>query len=145
MIYGFMIEMLLTAIIMFALGRYGAKIFIQVLRIPPVILASLLVPMTFIGAYSIQNSIFDIWMCLAFGIIGYVMEKTDIPVAPAVLAVILGPMAEVNLRRGLLINHGDYSFLIDRPISVVILGLTIFVLVYPLIKQFRYWKRARSI
>lgn len=139
-IYGFMIQMLLTAVIMFVLGRYGARLFIQVLRVPPVLLASMLVPMTFIGAYSIQNSVFDIWMCLAFGMVGYAMEKTDIPVAPAVLAVILGPMAEVNLRRGLLINQGDYGFLVERPISLVILALTVLVLVFPLIRllQRRY-------
>ena len=136
-IYGFMIEMLLTAVIMFVLGRYGARIFIQVLRVPPVLLTTMLVPMTFIGAYSIQNSVFDIWMCLVFGMIGYLMEKLDIPVAPAVLAVILGPMAETNLRRGLVINQGDYMFLVERPISAVVLAMVAFVLVYPLIKAYR--------
>ncbi len=136
-IYGFMIEMLLTAMILLVLGRYGAKVFIQVLKIPPVLMTTMLVPMTFIGAYSIQNSIFDIWMCLAFGLIGYLMEKINIPVAPAVLAVILGPMAEANLRRGLLISRGDWTFLVQRPISVVILGGVLFILLYPLFKQFR--------
>lgn len=136
-IYGFMIEMLLTAIIMFVLGRYGARIFIQVLRVPPVLLTTMVVPMTFIGAYSIQNSIFDIWMCLVFGLIGYLMEKVDIPVAPAVLAIILGPMAETNLRRGLVINHGDYMFLVERPISGVVLFFTLFILIYPIIKGYR--------
>ena len=144
-IYGFMIQMLLTAVIMFVLGRFGARLFIQVLRVPPVLLATMLVPMTFIGAYSIQNSIFDIWMCLAFGVIGYAMEKTDIPVAPAVLAVILGPMAEVNLRRGLVINQNDYFFLLERPISCVIFFLTIFVLAYPVMKSLRSrWLERRS-
>ncbi|MEZ5590014.1 MAG: tripartite tricarboxylate transporter permease [Gammaproteobacteria bacterium] len=142
-IYGFMIEMLLTAIIMLVLGRYGARLFIQVLRIPPVLLSTMLVPMTFIGAYAIQNSVFDIWMCLAFGLIGYAMEKTDIPVAPAVLAVILGPMAEVNLRRGLLIHQNDYSFLIERPISLVILLLTILVCVFPMYRALRHRFRTR--
>jgi putative tricarboxylic transport membrane protein len=142
-IYGFMIQMLLTAGIMFVLGRYGARMFIQVLRVPPVLLTSMLIPMTFFGAYAIQNSIFDIWMCLVFGIVGYAMEKTDIPVAPAVLAVILGPMAEVNLRRGLLINQNDYWFLVERPISAIILVLTLLVLVVPAIRAALAWRRAR--
>lgn len=142
-IYGFMIEMLLTAIIMFVLGRYGARLFIQVLRVPPVLLVTMIVPMTFIGAFSIQNSMFDIWMCLAFGVVGYIMEKLDISVAPAVLALILGPMAETNLRRGLLINHGDYSFLFQRPLSLCIFLLTAFVLFYPLIRAWLH-KRAKA-
>ena len=142
-IYGFMIQMLLTAGIMFVLGRFGARLFIQVLRVPPVLLTTMLVPMTFIGAYAIQNSVFDIWMCLAFGVIGYAMEKMDIPVAPAVLAVILGPMAEVNLRRGLLINKNDYTFLVERPISLIILILTVLVLVFPLIRLVRK-RRSRT-
>lgn len=143
-IYGFMIQMLLTALIMLVLGRYGARLFIQVLRIPPVLLTTMLVPMTFIGAYTLQNSMFDVWMCLAFGIIGYAMEKTDIPVAPAVLAVILGPMAEVNLRRGLIINQNDITFVFDRPISVVIFLLTVLVLVFPAIRLIRGQFRART-
>jgi putative tricarboxylic transport membrane protein len=140
-IYGFMLQMLLTAILMFLLGRFGARTFIQVLRIPPVLLATMIVPMTVVGVYSLQNSVFDIWMCLAFGIIGYVMEKLDISVAPAVLALILGPMAESNLRRALLIGQGDVSLIFERPISLIILALTLLILFYPLI---RYLRRRRK-
>ncbi|MCG8510569.1 MAG: tripartite tricarboxylate transporter permease [Rhodospirillales bacterium] len=143
-IYGFMIQMLLTAFLMFLMGRFGARAFIQVLRIPPVLLATMIVPMTVIGVYSIQNSVFDIWMCLGFGIVGYAMEKLDISVAPAVLALILGPMAESNLRRVLLIGQGDVTLIFQRPISLIILVLTILVLSYPLIRRFRKSRSQRD-
>ncbi len=144
-IYGFMIQMLLTAFLMFVLGRYGARIFIQVLRIPPVLLATMIVPMTVIGVYSVQNSVFDIWMCLGFGVIGYAMEKLDISVAPAVLALILGPMAESNLRRVLLIGQGDVSLIFQRPISLIILALTVLVLSYPLLRYLRQGRRRQTV
>ena len=136
-IYGFMIQMLVTAFLMFVLGRFGARAFIQVLRLPPVLLATMIVPMTVVGVYSLQNSVFDIWMCLGFGVVGYIMEKLDISVAPAVLALILGPMAETNLRRTLLIGQGNIDLLFTRPISLIIMALTILVLAYPLIRHFR--------
>ena len=144
-IYGFMIQMLLTAFLMFLLGRYGARVFIQVLRIPPVLLATMIVPMTVIGVYSVQNSVFDIWMCLGFGVVGYAMEKLDISVAPAVLALILGPMAESNLRRVLLIGQGDVTLIFQRPISLIILALTVLVLCYPLWRLLRRGRQEHAV
>jgi putative tricarboxylic transport membrane protein len=63
------------------------------------------------------------WVCIAFGVIGYIMQKADMPSSPIILAVILGPMAESNLRRAVLMYEGSYSFLWTRPIAVVFLLL----------------------
>jgi putative tricarboxylic transport membrane protein len=88
-----------------------------------------------IGAFRLQNSMDDLYTMFAFGIIGYGMRKFDIPVAPAILALVLGDMAELALRRSLLLSLGDPMILISRPISVVLLLGALFSIVYPLVKK----------
>lgn len=136
-IYGFMLAMLITGVLMFVIGRFGAKLFVNVLRLPALLLAPMIVGLTVVGVYSINNTMFDVWLMLGFGLLGYAMDKMAIPSAPAVLAVILGPMAEAEFRRSLLISRGDVGFLFERPISMVLIGMVVLVLMVPL---YRRWK-----
>lgn len=133
--YGFMLSMLVTSILLLVVGSFGARIFISVLRLPALLLAPMIIAMTYLGIYSIGNSLFDVAMVTVIGIVGYAMEKMDMPLAPAVLAVILGPMAEVELRRSLLISQGDYGFLFSSPISLVLVALILVMLLSPLVKK----------
>jgi putative tricarboxylic transport membrane protein len=133
-VYGFMIAMLVTAILQLIIGWYGANFFVQFLRIPRIVIVPIIVALSTIGAYTLQNSMFDVWIMFGFGLVGYVMEKLGIPVAPAVLAVILGPMAEAELRRALIIAGGDVFAIMFRPISMVLIVMTLLVLAYPLIR-----------
>ena len=87
-----------------------------------------------VGSFSLRNNIFDVWTALAFGIIGYLMQKVKLPVAPVLLALILGPMAEENLRRMLVANDGSYMPL-TSPICLVLFALAIFMVVSSLRKQ----------
>jgi putative tricarboxylic transport membrane protein len=133
--YGFMLSMLVTSVLLLFVGSFGARLFISVLRLPPLLLAPMIIGMTYLGVYSIGNSLFDVALVTLIGILGYCMEKMDIPLAPAVLAVILGPMAEAELRRSLLISQGDYGFLFTSPISLVLVGLIVIMLLSPWIKK----------
>ena len=135
--YGFMLAMLITAGMMFVIGRFGARLFINVLRLPALLLAPMIIGLTVVGVYSIQNSMFDVWLMLGLGAVGYAMDKMSIPTAPAVLAVILGPMAEAEFRRALLISRGEISFLFERPISLVLIALVLLVLLVPLVRRIR--------
>jgi putative tricarboxylic transport membrane protein len=81
-----------------------------------------------IGAYSINSSIFDIWVMLGFGVIGYLLRKLDFPLAPAVLGLILGPQLEKSLRTSLEMSGGDFSIFFTRPITVLLLVLSVVVL-----------------
>jgi putative tricarboxylic transport membrane protein len=81
-----------------------------------------------IGAYSINQSVFDIWVMLGFGVIGYLLRKLDFPLAPAVLGLILGPQLEKSLRTSLEMSAGDFSIFLTRPITVVLLVLCVLVL-----------------
>lgn len=81
-----------------------------------------------LGAYSINSSVFDIWVMLGFGVIGYLLRKLDFPLAPAVLGLILGPQLEKSLRTSLEMSGGDFGILFTRPIAVVLLALSVIVL-----------------
>jgi putative tricarboxylic transport membrane protein len=81
-----------------------------------------------LGAYSINSSVFDIWVMLGFGVIGFVLRKLDIPLAPAILGLILGPQLEKSLRTSLEMSAGDFSIFLTRPITVVLLVLSVAVI-----------------
>lgn len=134
-VYGFMLTMLITSGLMYVIGKVGARAFINVLRLPPLLLGSMIIALTTVGVYAVHNSMFDVWLMLAFGLIGFGMERLDIPTAPAVLAVILGPMAEASFRRALRIGGGDYGYLIESPISLIMITLIALALLTPVVRR----------
>ena len=144
-VYGFMIQMFFTSAMLILLGGLiGTRVFIHVLRLPRVLLVPLIVGLTAVGVYSINNSLFDLYMMLGFGLLGYAMERLDFPLAPAVLGLILGPMAEENMRLALLIAQNDWSVFVTRPISIGIAVLTLLVLAFPIIRESLAKRRAAS-
>ena len=141
--YGFMLSMLVTSGLMLLLGTIGAKAFVNVLKMPTQLLAPMIFVMSTIGVFAIHNSMFEVWMMLGFGILGYAMEKLDIPTAPAVLAVILGPIAEENLRRALLISGEGFIGLLQGPISWILVLLIFASTGLPLFKGYLARKKAK--
>ncbi|MBS1303371.1 tripartite tricarboxylate transporter permease [Loktanella sp. SALINAS62] len=129
--YGFMLTMLVTSGLMFVIGKLGAKAYVNVLRVPRQILGPMILALTVVGVYAIHNSIFEVVLMLCFGLIGFAMERMAIPTAPAVLAVILGPIAEENLRRSLLISGDNLWYLVQSPISIVLAVLVLVALAAP--------------
>lgn len=127
--------MLLANIAMGIVGLLGIKFFIKALNVPKQIIVPVVLTLSVVGSYSMNNSMFDVFITLAFGVIGYLMLKVDVIVSPIVLAIILGPMAETNFRRSLIMFSGDMSFLYTRPITIVFLSLAIFTIVSSLFKQ----------
>lgn len=87
-----------------------------------------------LGAYSIKQSVFDIWVMLLFGIIGYLLRKLDFPMAPAILGLILGPQIEKSLRTSLEMSAGSYSIFFTRPITLVLIILSVVILVVSALK-----------
>lgn len=122
-VYGLFSSLLVGNVLMLLFGLLGVRLFCRVVELPKRIIIPVIVTLSIVGAYSMNNSIFDVWVCIGFGIIGYIMRKVDMPSSPIILAVILGPMAESNLRRAVLMYQGSYSFLWTRPIGVVFLAL----------------------
>lgn len=117
-------------------GLLGAKIFPKILGIPQNILMVLVAVLCFIGAFSIRNSFFDIIMTLFFGLIGYFMIKGSIPRAPLILGLILGPIMEKNFQRSMVISDGNFLAFFHRPVSGVVLGFSILILLLPICMPF---------
>ena len=109
------------------------SIWVQVLKVPYKILFPLILLFCLIGVYSVSNAVFDIYIMILFGIVGYLMKKFDYEGAPLVLAFVLGPLLENNLRKSLIMSQGDFSIFFTRPLSAVSLVLALLLLVSPLI------------
>ena len=109
-------------------------IFIWVLKMPFTILAPIIFVLCIIGGYVPTMSMHDVWLMLIFGVVGYLMRKLDYPMAPAVLAIVLGPLAEPALRQSLIGSQGDVMIFFERPISGTIMAIAIILFALPLIK-----------
>jgi putative tricarboxylic transport membrane protein len=116
--------------------------FAAILRIPFAILTPLIVAVCAVGAYSVHSSMVDVWYMVAFGVVGYVFKKLDYPLAPLVLALVLGDLAENALRQSLIMSQGSLLILFTRPISGVISAVAIFFFALPVITP--YWRRLRG-
>ena len=142
---GFMIEMLLTSILIFLVGGVAAtRLFAQIQRLPGVLLVPSIVVLMCVGVYVINGRPVDLWIMLAAGLVGYFLEKLNVPLAPIILGMILGPMAEQSVRRALLISRGDPTDLLTRPISTFLALATVAMLLWPLIKMTRHRRSKRA-
>ena len=115
--------------------------FAAILRIPFAILTPLIVFVCAIGAYAVSNSMLDVWYMLAFGVLGYVFKKLDYPLAPLVLALVLGDLAESALRQSLIMSQGSLLIFFQSPISaaITLAALVLFALplIGPLLRRLR--------
>jgi len=103
---------------MFLQGTYFSKAFANVVKVPTNFLIPILIILCVTGAYAVNNTIFDVKVTIVFGAIAYVLGKQNFPVTPMLLAIILGPIIEVSMRRALLLSEGSYSIFFTRPISL---------------------------
>ncbi|WP_047382207.1 tripartite tricarboxylate transporter permease [Cetobacterium sp. ZWU0022] len=128
-VYGLFSAMILGNIVLLFVGLGGIKFYSRIVEIPKLLMIPSILILSTVGSYSMNNSLFDVAVTLGFGIIGYIMGKIKMPSSPIVLAVILGPMLETNLRKAILMYEGSYSFLWTRPITIVFLILTVLSLI----------------
>jgi len=128
--------MLLANVLILLLGILSVRLFPQVLRTPAAILFPIIFTLCFLGAFSLNNSVYDMFIALIFGIIGYIMRKNNFPAAPVVLGVVLGPIAEDELGRALIISHGDWTVLFQSPLAIFFYVISIFSLLSSLKRQF---------
>jgi putative tricarboxylic transport membrane protein len=119
-------------------------IWARLVKVPYHIIAPLILLFCFIGTYSVRNTFFDVGTCLAFGIIGLLMDKFDIPSVPMVLAIILTPLLERSLRQTISMGAGSIAILWDRPIALVLIGAGIIVIGIGISTRFTQF-RARYI
>jgi putative tricarboxylic transport membrane protein len=136
-IYPIFAGMIMAQFILLIVGLSGARVFARLINIDRRILTPVIFFLCVVGSYSMRFSFFDVSLSLVIGVIAYFMEYYDYPVSPILLALILGPMAEQNLRRSLIISHGDPTTFFQRPISAafIILALAVMISSYYRIKK----------
>ncbi len=122
---------LLTQLLLLPAGYFGIKGFAWILRLPRSIVLTAVVICSVVGAYAIRNSLFDVYVMVFFGLVGFILEAALVPLAPLILGLILGPMVEENLRTGLIKSEGSWIPFVSRPICAVLLGLMILAFLGP--------------
>lgn len=135
LVYTIFFGLLIANCCMLLLGLSCLKMFTKVLTIPKTILTPAIFVLCIVGSYAIRNDFFDVGVMLFFGIVGYFMQKAEIPASPAILGLILGPMAEKNFRTALLKSGGSYGIFVSSPICWLFIALTVGTLVLPVVKK----------
>ena len=110
-------------------------LFVKILTLPFTILAPTIYVLCVVGGYAPTQTMHDVWLMFLFGVAGYLLRKLNYPVAPAVLAIVLGPLAERSLRQSLLGSQGDPMIFIERPISATCMFLALVLIAVPLVRK----------
>lgn len=143
-VYGYAWSLFFTAFLLIPLGgALASRLFANVLKIPTLLLLPLIIVTACAGAFAAHNSIFEVHMAVAFGIIGLAMIRFDFPVAPVIIGLVLGAKAEASLRVSLIMSAGDVSILYLRPICAVLILLTVAITFFPLWRSYRDWRERR--
>ena len=133
LVWGLIASLYIGNVLLLILNLPLVGIWVKVLTIPlPLLYAGILVFAT-LGAYSLHQSVVDLLTLYVFGLLGFVMRRWDIPVAPAIIGLILGPLAETQFRRALAISQGDLSVFITQPIAATVLAVSALLLIVPLV------------
>jgi putative tricarboxylic transport membrane protein len=109
---------------------------VRILQIPSRILTPIIVLFICLGTYLVNNSVFDVWVMILFGIVGYILQKLEFPLAPVALTLIIGPMMEGAVRQALSISRGDVTILFGSTLSSMLLVLALLIFTLPL------WRRS---
>jgi putative tricarboxylic transport membrane protein len=140
---GIFLAFLASNVVLFFVGILMTPLFVAVLKLRKQYLVPTVLLLSIIGVYSVQASIDDLWAMLAFGALGFVLRRYGYPLAPIVIGLILGPLAEGNFRRTLLFSDDGAWFILERPIATTILFIDLIVLIVAFTPA-SVWRRARK-
>lgn len=120
-VYGIFAALLVANVAMIVLEFFGMRLFVRLLRVPKYMLLPIIITLCAVGSFGLNNRVFDVWSLVFFGLLGYALSKFDYPLPPIILGFILGPIAETNLRRGLMMTQGDFLPFLTKPIAATFL------------------------
>jgi putative tricarboxylic transport membrane protein len=139
LVWGLIASLYIGNVMLLVLNLPMVGVWVRLLAIPAPLLYGGILLFSTLGVYSLNNSTFDLYLLLLLGIVGFLMRNFDIPVAPCIIGLILGPLAEQQLRRALTISQGDFSVFITHPISLAFLLTAVAIIIVPLLMR-RYWR-----
>ena len=143
-VWGFIASLYVANLFALLINVAFIPAFIAVLKMPFTILAPVIFILCIVGGFVPTLDMHDVWLMLVFGVVGYLMRKLDYPMAPAVLAIVLGPLAEPALRQSLLISSGSFSIFFTRPFAAVFMVIAFILLALPLLKIFFHKKNSAA-
>ena len=137
LVYTIFAALIVASVVMLVLEFYGLRIFIKLLAVPKHILLPIILVLCVVGAFGLSSRVFDAWTIVLFGLIGYGFVKGGLPAAPFIIGFILGPMAETNFRRALMLSDGNFMGFLTNPISAVFLSIAVASIAWQIIGFFR--------
>ncbi len=138
LVYTLFSSLFLANVVLYFFGMWGSRLWIRVTRVPKTILYPLIFAFSIVGSFAVRSSVFDVGVCLGFGIVGWILKKFDYPLSPIVLGLVLGSLIETNLQMTLIM--GGASLFFTRPLSAVLLAITAILLAAPVLAE---WKARR--
>jgi putative tricarboxylic transport membrane protein len=130
-VWGLIGSMYIGNVICIAAGLIVIPFLMSILRIPKGIIAPMIVMICIVGAFSVNNSMFDVWFMIGAGAVAYLLKKNDYPVPPILLAFVLAPQFEQSVRRAFSISRGSPMIFVEKPISAFLLLLTLMFVLSP--------------
>ncbi|MDW7661885.1 MAG: tripartite tricarboxylate transporter permease [Bacillota bacterium] len=125
----------LANIFMLVIGLGLINLFVKIIKVPANVLMPLVLVMCFIGSYALHNRLFDVYMTLMFGVIGYILIKAKFSLPPILLGIILGPLIEANFRRAITMSRGNLSIFFQRPISAIFIVIALAAFIFPILRE----------
>jgi len=141
-IYSLFAALLIANFVMLGLGLVGSRLWIKVTSIPKRVLLPLILTISIVGSFAVSYSFFDVASCIGFGVAGWLLKKYGFPVAPVVLGMVLGKLAESNFRRAVIM--GGYGIFFSRPASLILLVVALLSFAYPLYQTRKAIRESRT-
>lgn len=144
-LYPFILSLFLANLFFAVVGFLGLRYVAKVVLVPQGMIAAVVTGLAVIGAFSYRNLEFDIWIMGGLGLLGYILRKADFPLAPIILGIILGPMAEENLDRVIILagarNESVFAFFMGRGLTVTLMVLTVVAIAYSFYRDYKWRKK----
>lgn len=137
LVYAILFGVIIASLVQYLVGSLFLPIMARTVLLPDAVIAAGILTFAVLGAFAIRNLMFDVWMTLGFGLLGYIMKKLSFPVAPIILAMVLGYLVESNYRVALVSSQGDYSVFLTDPISALFLALSLVSIAVPIRRAWR--------
>ena len=135
LVYTLFSSMFMANVALYLLGTWGSRLWIKVTQVPKTVLYPMIFAFSIVGSFAVRSSVFDVGVCLGFGIVGWMLKKYHYPLSPIVLGLVLGALIETNLQMTLVM--GGPALLFTRPLSATLLAITAVLLVWPVIVELR--------
>lgn len=142
--YGIFVALPIATACMFLFGLLYTRLFVHVIKLPQTILNVAIIAIVLTGSYAVERDIFDVYLVLVLGFVGFLMRRCKIPTTPMVLGMVLGSIVERSMRRALALSQGDWTTFITRPISAAMLVFSVAMLAWSLYKIFRQKKKENA-